>query len=133
VRYATAVGFRTGLEARLLTHSTATGLSLVRLRKQVVFERLLARLLVVASNRWILKGGFALDLRLGIHARPTRDVDLGRRDDEHQATLDMIAAQSVAVGDYFQFVVERTAALDELIEGSAVRYRADAFAGRQEI
>jgi predicted nucleotidyltransferase component of viral defense system len=120
------------LEARLLAHSKTTGLSLVRLRKQVVFERFLARLQVAAPDRWILKGGFALDLRLGVHARPTKDVDLGRHDDENATTVDMIAAQVVDIGDYFQFQVERTAALDELIEGSAVRYRVGAsLAGRR--
>lgn len=84
-------------------HSKATGLSLVRLRKQVVFGRFLTRLQVAAPDRWILKGGFALDLRLGGHARPTKDVDLGRHDDENAATADMIATQSLYVGDYFQF------------------------------
>jgi hypothetical protein len=132
VRYATATAFRTALEARLLAHSPATRLSLDRLRKQVVFERILARLLVVAPDRWILKGGFAPDVRLGTHARPTKDVDLSRHDDVEHATADMVAAQSTDVGDYFQFVVERTEALDDLLEGAAVRYRVNAsLAGRR--
>jgi len=102
------------------------------LRKQAVFDRILARLLVVAPERWILKGGFALDLRLGTHARATKDVDLARRDDVEHATADMVAAQNTDVGDYFQFVVERTDALDALLEGAAVRYRVDcALAGRR--
>jgi hypothetical protein len=47
VKYASAVAFRAALEARLKTQQTdAIGLS--RLRKRVVFERLLARLLAVA-------------------------------------------------------------------------------------
>jgi hypothetical protein len=41
------------------------------------------------------------------------------------ATADMIAAQRLDLADYFYFQVERTAALDELIEGSEVRYRVD--------
>jgi len=36
-----------------------------RLRKRIVFERLLARLVVHAPGEWVLKGGFALELRLG--------------------------------------------------------------------
>jgi hypothetical protein len=60
------------VETRLLAHSRATSLSLDRLRKQVVFERLIARLVVAAPNRWVLKGGFALDLRLGARARSTK-------------------------------------------------------------
>jgi len=37
---------------------------IARERKRVAFDRLLARLIAVAPGRWILKGGFALDLRL---------------------------------------------------------------------
>lgn len=44
------------MEVRLLAQSKETGLSLVRLRKAVVFDRLLARLMVVAAGRWLLKG-----------------------------------------------------------------------------
>ena len=51
-------------------------MSLARLRKEVAFDRLLARLLVVAPGRWVLKGGLALDFRFGERARTTRDIDL---------------------------------------------------------
>jgi len=49
VRYETAAAFRQALEQRLLTRSKETGSSLVRLRKTVVFDRLLARLAVGRS------------------------------------------------------------------------------------
>lgn len=132
MRYATPAVFRTALEARLLVHSKATSLTLDRLRKQVVFERLLARLLVAAPDRWVLKGGFALDLRLGTRARPTKDLDLARGDDVEQATADLLAAQAVDLGDYFVFAVERSEELDDVLEGAAVRYRVTAsLAGRR--
>ena len=51
---------------------------MVRLRKLVVFERLLSRLLVVAPERWVLKGGVALDFRFGERARATVGLDLAR-------------------------------------------------------
>lgn len=78
MRYANSVAFRAALEQRLLNRSRETGESLVRLRKTVVFERLLARLVVVAPNRWVLKGALALDFRLGARARTTKDMDLAR-------------------------------------------------------
>jgi hypothetical protein len=78
MKYATAGAFRTALEQRLSTASKQTGLSVQRLRKLVVFDRLLARLLVVAPDRWLPKGGLALDLRLGAKARTTKDMDLAR-------------------------------------------------------
>lgn len=55
MRYATAGAFRAALEQRLLTLAQQTGVPLVRLRKLVVFDRLMARLMAVAPNRWILK------------------------------------------------------------------------------
>jgi hypothetical protein len=131
VKYATPAAFRTALEQRLLTAARQADLPVVRLRKLVVFDRLLARLLVVAPDRWLLKGALALDLRLGARSRTTKDMDLARQDDEERATADFLAAQAVDLGDYFTFVIERTAALDDALEGAAVRYHVAAgLAGR---
>ena len=113
---------RTALERRLLNASLETGVSLARLRKRVVFERLLARLLVVSPDRWVLKGAFALDLRLRQTARSTLDLDLGRGDSVDVATAALLAAQRVDVGDYFQYAVADIAEMDLPMEGAAVRY-----------
>jgi len=64
VKYPTPDRFRTALEDRLRARARGRQLPVARLRKEVVFDRLLARLLVVAPDRWILKGGLALDYRL---------------------------------------------------------------------
>jgi predicted nucleotidyltransferase component of viral defense system len=131
VRYASAGAFRTALETRLKRRSEETGLSLSRLRKSVVFDRLLARLLAVASGRWILKGALALDFRFGNRTRTTKDIDLGRGDDEAAATADFIDAQKIDLGDYFIFAIERTDRLDELEDAAAVRYHVSCeLAGR---
>ena len=61
MRYASAAGFRAALEQGLLNQSRGIGTSLVRLRKTVVFDGLLARLVAAASGRWVLKGALALD------------------------------------------------------------------------
>ena len=76
---------------RLVALSRDGGLSLVRLRKSVAFDRLLARLFAVAPDRWVLKGGLALDYRLGGKARTTMDVDLAGARDEDAATADLLA------------------------------------------
>ncbi len=123
MRYTTAAAFRRALEARLLQHARATGLPLVRLRRLVVFERLLARLVKVAPDRWMLKGGLALDYRLGSRARTTKDMDLGRCDEETAAMADLRAAMHLALDDFFVFQIERTGHLDTTLEGAAVRYR----------
>jgi predicted nucleotidyltransferase component of viral defense system len=123
VRYATSVAFRTALETRLLSHAQRTGLQLIWLRRSVVFDRLLARLLVAAGGRWVLKGALALDFRLGALARTTKDLDLGRHDGEAATNADFQAAEAIDLGDYFTLAVERTSKLDVALEGAAVRYR----------
>jgi hypothetical protein len=127
VRYATAAAFRTALEQRLLAASRQQDLPLVRLRKLVAFERLLARLMVAAPDRWILKGAVALHIRLGARFRTTKDMDLGRWDDEQAATDDLVAAEQIDLGDHFRFAVEKTAKLDQLLEGAAVRYHVSSY------
>ncbi len=79
--YATPAALRMALEQRLLTRSRETGVSLDRLRRRVVFERVVARLQAAEPGRWVLKGGMALEVRLHDRARLTRDLDLGLRDE----------------------------------------------------
>jgi hypothetical protein len=75
--YATARAFRQALEARLQDRALKDGLVLERLRKQVAFDRFLARMFPTQSNSagWVLKGGYALELRF-LHTRATKDIDL---------------------------------------------------------
>ncbi len=122
MKYATAQAFRRALEERLRARSRRGGPSLIRLRKSVVFDRLLARLLAVAPDHWVLKGALALDYRFGDRTRTTKDIDLGREDDEQAATTDFIKAQSTDLDDHFVFVVEKTGRLDDLDDATAVRY-----------
>ncbi len=131
MRYASAGAFRRALEMRLTTHARGTGSSVVRLRKEVAFDRLLARLFAVAPARWVLKGALALDYRFGDRARTTKDIDLANTGDEASATNELLAAQAVDLGDFFGFAIERTSALERLAEGTAVRYHVRAeLAGR---
>ncbi len=69
--------FRTALEERLRQRARETREPLVRLRKRLVFERCMSRLQQRQDSPWILKGGFALELRMGNRARMTKDLDLG--------------------------------------------------------
>lgn len=132
MNYENAAAFRMALERRLLDRSRATGMSLVRLRKAVVFDRLLARLMAAVPGRWVLKGALALDYRLGSGTRTTKDMDLGRQDDEEAATADLLKAQAADLGDFFVFAIEKTDRLDQLRDGAAVRYHADCdVAGRR--
>jgi hypothetical protein len=122
MRYATPAAFRAALEARLRAQATGGHASLVRLRKHVVFDRLLARLLVVAPGRWIVKGGLALDYRYGDKARTTVDLDLSMWEGIDRAARDMVAVQRTDLGDMFTFSIRAASEL-RITKGSAVRHR----------
>ena len=70
----TPAGFRDQLLGRLRNYARERGISVQRVQQRVAFERLLARL--TGFGEWLLKGGFALELRYGWQNRPTRDIDL---------------------------------------------------------
>jgi hypothetical protein len=99
VKYESAAAFRMALDQRLKREAEKTGLGLTRLRKRVAFELFLRRLVEVAPNRWVLKGALALDFRLDATTRSTKDIDLGRDDDEEAAVHDIAAAQQLDLHD----------------------------------
>ena len=74
-QYATAAAFRVALESRLKSTAQTEGIDLQRLRRQVSFDRLLARFFSEQNTPWLLKGGYAMELRLRT-ARTTKDIDL---------------------------------------------------------
>ena len=76
--YATAGAFRRALEERLKSTSQTEQIDINRLRRQVSFDRLLARLFREDPAPWVLKGGYALELRFK-SARSTIDIDLTLR------------------------------------------------------
>lgn len=130
MRYKDATAFRQALEDRLKTRAKGDGAALARDRKRVAFDRLLARLLAVAPEQWLLKGGFALELRLAERARATKDVDIDWQADEEQLLDTLIDAASHDAGDFFVFTVERTSAPEDRLGGSH-RFRVVAsLAGR---
>jgi hypothetical protein len=90
--YNSGAAFRRALEDRLLAQSRASGLALVRLRKLVAFDRLLARLAAAQPGQWLLKGGVALQLRLGsaeIQPIAVRCLRLRGVDTGHMATYNL--------------------------------------------
>lgn len=123
MKYTTAGAFRAALQQRIPREGDARGVSIARIRKEIAFGRLLARLTVVAPGRWVLKGGLALDFRLGAIARATNDMDLARADDVRAATRDLQEAASIDLDDYFVFTVEETDKLDQIATGTAIRYK----------
>ncbi len=130
MKYRTSVAFRTALEARLKA-AQRDGVGLARLRKRVVFERLLARLHAVAPGAWVLKGGFALELRLGAQARTTKDIDVDWAIGEDEAVRLLLDAAAVTLDDRFEFAIERAQADDDLPGGGQRWAVAATLAGRE--
>lgn len=129
--YASPAAFRAALENRLNANARTGGPPVSRARKVVAFTRLLARLRRAAPDGWVLKGGFALELRLAGRSRTTRDVDLDFAAGLEAATDALIAAATTDLGDFFEFAVERAGVADVGDAGGGVRFRAEArVAGR---
>ncbi len=77
-RYATAAAFRKALEDRLILLAQKENVDLQRLRREVAFDRILTRLFRSERPPWVLKGGYAMELRIR-EARATKDIDLALR------------------------------------------------------
>jgi hypothetical protein len=129
MRYQDAGAFRMALEQRL-KDGIPDGAALARDRKRVAFDRLLARLGRVAAGKWLLKGGFALDLRLAARARSTKDIDIEWRAAEGELLEALLEAADHDAGDFFVFAIERAGAPEDRL-GGAHRFRVSAsLAGR---
>jgi hypothetical protein len=111
--YTTAGAFRRALEERLKRTSVADQVDLNRLRRQVSFDRLLARLFREEPAPWVLKGGYALELRFKT-ARATVDIDLTLQrvvagtvaGDTNRIVREMLQkAAGISLGDWFEFVI----------------------------
>ena len=129
--YATPAAFRAAVEAKLRERSRQLGILAYILRRQAGLERLAVRLMKVAPDRWALKGGFALETRLGGHARVSVDLDADHLRGAEAARADLQRAAVAEVGDHFGFAVTGTEKLRAGGLSLAVRYKLDSsIAGR---
>ena len=132
-KYATAAAFRRALEDRLQDIARKEGVDLQRLRRQVAFDRLLARLFQAGQAPalpWALKGGYAMELRINA-ARTTKDIDLTMRsalspsdkkdDKKNLAVLEKLQeAAAFRTDDFFVYTIgEPIADLDAAPYGGA--------------
>ena len=153
--YASPTAFRRALEDRLKQKARNEGLDFQRLMREVSFDRLLARLFARKDAAWILKGGYALELRMK-EARATKDIDLALRhslgtqeDVPLKAAILKALSESAArdLGDFFSFNIgEAMLDLDAAPYGGArfpveallddrtfVRFHLDVWAGDVEL
>lgn len=74
--FGSAAAFKASLDAHLRKRAADLAIPFDTLRLKFAMERLLARLFRDESPPWLLKGGFAMDLRFRPRARTTKDIDL---------------------------------------------------------
>jgi predicted nucleotidyltransferase component of viral defense system len=130
MRYQTAAAFRRALVDHLNNRARREGISVNRLQKQATFERFLARLFHNGGERWILKGGYALELRRPGHARATRDLDLNVPPPAVDDLLDELQrAAELDLGDHFTFTVSAPTSNEELAGPPLGGYRFNVEAG----
>ena len=114
-KYNTADDLRQAIDHRLRRAAASEGLDVVRLRRQLAFERFLARLFANPDCPLVLKGGYAMELRLN-NSRATKDIDLALSDEQIYsmgsskllATLQDLLAEAVGkdLGDFFYFEIQ---------------------------
>jgi hypothetical protein len=110
-KYANPAAFKASVEARLKTLAQQRAIDLNALRLKLVMERLLARLFALNSPPWILKGGYAMELRYRPRARTTRDIDLSCSADADTTLAERLSgirdqlqdAAEADLGDYLTF------------------------------
>ncbi len=135
-QYKTAVDLRRAIEARLKSDAETKGTDYGRLRRSVVFDRIAARL-SASDQGWVLKGGTALEFRLGLRARATKDLDLVLRSAPADGTtLREVLIENLAADvdrDRFVFTVGQPIDLDTDAAGNpGWRFSVDgAIAGKR--
>jgi predicted nucleotidyltransferase component of viral defense system len=110
---------RVALEERLNLMARDKGIDIMRLRRHVAFDRLLARLFSGQTKELIVKGGYALELWIN-NARTTKDIDISFKGDlggiwEGEKTSDPKALQDFLQNlatcdtkDFFEFDIGST-------------------------
>jgi len=112
--FTTPAAFKASLEARLKAIAVQRGIPLNTLRLKLVIERLLARMFADPDVPWLLKGGYAMELRYRPRARTTRDIDLScltSGETQLSTRLQIIRerlqiAAAIDLGDYRIFLIE---------------------------
>jgi len=116
-KYRTASSMRMALEERLNRMARDNGVDIMRLRRHVAFDRFLARLFFGQTTDMIVKGGYALEIRMGGNARTTKDIDIafkgnlggvwkGQQPSDSSALQDFLQKRANHdTKDFFDFVI----------------------------
>ena len=116
-KYNTPHAFLMAINDRLKTISEKEKIPIVRLRRHLAFDRLLTRLFKVSKCPWVLKGGYAMELRIK-RARATKDIDLAMfehlissKDPKKRSSAIhelLVSAADLDCNDFFTFEISQS-------------------------
>lgn len=110
---------RAALDARILNQSMTE--DPYPLRRRLAYQRVLRRLGEHGAGRWVLKGGYLLEVRIDSHARATKDLDLAMRSVGEKAEVAALLREALSVdpdGDHFTFRVSEVTPLATDVRGN---------------
>lgn len=138
--YQTPGAFRQALESRINARANSNA-ELQRLRRLIAFDRLLARLFFDQSSPWIVKGGYSLEVRYGMSARTTKDIDLSAPEpnldtDASKGTIpqlrdDLQDAAARDLGDHFVIHIEAPQQEFDAPPGGGARFPVEVLLDRR--
>lgn len=126
MRYSSGSAFRRALEDRILKEFKATGMPISRLRKLISFDRFLARLVIVAPEQWVLKGGYFMELCFHLRSRTTKDIDLLFLENKRSIHKQLTEAAKNDLHDWFTFQVSQPSISSQGLEATQ-RYQVTAY------
>lgn len=119
------------LDARIVNAAAERGVPANRLRRHLVFQRMLCRF--AADGSWVLKGGFCLEVRFDLSSRATKDLDVAVSDVIRDAAeMRELVEEALAtdMADGFSFQVRPAAELPLSDAGTRTwRMKVDALVG----
>jgi len=110
------------MEFGLVMTVAGMGVTFLTLLLLGVIIRFLSRLFSQSLGKWVVKGGFALQLRLGANARTTKDIDLLALGEATEIYRHLREAGGIDLGDWFAFEVMDTPHTD-IDDIGGLRYR----------
>ena len=116
-KYHTPHALLQAINDRLRVISEKEPISVTHLRRHLAFDRFLVRLFLMKNCPWILKGGYAMELRTH-RGRATKDLDLAMLEgqlssdsSQHKSRIIydlLVDAVSVELNDFFIFEISNT-------------------------
>lgn len=118
--YRTPNAFKQALKTRIKARAKKSGRPFNRMLQIVLFERFLARVYAALGDAVILKGGFAMELRLA-RARTTKDIDMRVEGDLDELVEDLRQEAAQQGDDYLTFELSEEADFEQML-GEQVVY-----------